>query len=90
MEKVENKITESQLKTIQNHQAEIQDLIGKIGYTEAQKHGMLHELAACNNKVEDFKVELEKEYGAINVNLEDGTYTYIEEEEKEKNLTKNE
>ena len=29
--------------------------------------------------MDDFKLELEKEYGAVNINLEDGTYTPIEE-----------
>ena len=33
--------------------------------------------------IEDFKGELEKEYGAININLEDGTYAVIEKEEEE-------
>jgi len=42
---------------------------------------MLHELAITNAEVEDFKKELEKEYGKININLEDGSYTEIEAEE---------
>ena len=31
-------------------------------------------------KIEEFKKELEKEYGAINVNVETGEYTEIEKE----------
>ena len=30
--------------------------------------------------VEDFKVDLEKEYGAVNINLEDGVCTPVEKE----------
>ena len=36
-----------------------------------------------NLKVQDFKSELEKEYGAININVETGEYTVIDVEEKE-------
>ena len=35
-------------------------------------------------KYEEFKKELETEYGSININLEDGTYTPIEKEEDKK------
>ena len=35
-------------------------------------------------KPKDFKKELEEEYGSININLEDGTYTPIEKEEDKK------
>ena len=31
--------------------------------------------------IEEFKKELEEEYGAVNINLEDGTYTEIKQEE---------
>ena len=30
---------------------------------------------------QEFKKQLEEEYGAVNINLEDGTYTEIKEEE---------
>ena len=63
------KIKENQLKN-------------EVGYLEANKHGLLHELAGINQQIEDFKGELEKEYGAVNINLEDGTYTAIEKEEE--------
>ena len=55
-------------------------MLNQIGVLEANKHGLLHELAGVNKDIEDYKSVLEKEYGAININLEDGTYTDIEEE----------
>ena len=36
-----------------------------------------------NQDVEEFKNSLEKEYGAININVEDGTYTLIETKTEE-------
>mgnify|MGYP003112808649 CR=1 FL=1 len=77
------KIKEDQLKKIQEQQAAVTKILNEVGYLEANKHGLLHELAGVNQQIEDFKGELEKEYGAININLEDGTYTAIEKEEEE-------
>ena len=74
------KIKEEQLKKIQEQQTKLNDLLNKIGMLEANKHGLLHELAGVNQDVEEFKVVLEKEYGAVNINLEDGTYQKIEQE----------
>ncbi len=75
------KIKEEQLKKIQEQQGKVSKILNEVGYLEANKHGLLHELAEVNKEVEEFKGELEKEYGAVNINLEDGTYTEIKEEE---------
>ena len=78
---MENKITEEQLKTIQDHQNKTNNILHQLGYLESQKHGLLHELAGVNQDIEEFKNSLEKQYGAINIDIETGTYTKIEEEE---------
>lgn len=78
--KNENKITTKQLETIVKQQKDLQTLLTNIGLLESQKHGFLHQIADVNKAVEDFKVELQDQYGAININLEDGSYTLIEEE----------
>ena len=77
------KIKEDQLKKIQEQQSAVTKILNEVGYLEANKHGLLHELAGVNQDIEDFKGELEKEYGAININLENGTYAVIEKEEEE-------
>ena len=76
------KIKEDQLKKIQEQQAAVTKILNEVGYLEANKHGLLHELAGVNEGIEDFKKELEEEYGAVNINLEDGTYTEIKQEEE--------
>ena len=76
------KIKEEQLKKIQEHQAAVTKILNEVGYLEANKHGLLHELAGVNEGIEEFKKELEEEYGAVNINLEDGTYTEIKQEEE--------
>lgn len=74
------KITEDQLEKIVSQQKDLNMLLGNIGVLEAQKHSLLHQVAELNKTVEEFKAELEAEYGAININLEDGSYTEITEE----------
>ena len=76
------KIKEDQLKKIQEQQAAVTKILNEVGYLEANKHGLLHELAGVNESIEEFKKELEEEYGAVNINLEDGTYTEIKQEEE--------
>ena len=76
------KIKEEQLNKIKDQQEKLNELIHNIGLLESQKHGLLHEIAKVNVEVEEYKQELEEEYGAININLEDGTYTKIDEDVK--------
>ena len=75
-----NKITAEQLETIVTQQKDLQALLTNVGVLESQKHGFLHQIAEVNKLVEDFKTELQDQYGPININLEDGTYTEIAEE----------
>ena len=80
---MENKITDEQLSTIQEHQNKTNNILHQVGYLESQKHGLLHELAGVNQDIEEFKNSLEKEYGAIKIDIETGTYTKIEEKKEE-------
>jgi|TARA_B100000902_G_C26953623_1_gene737064 hypothetical protein len=77
----ENKITEKELKEIQDLQANLYKLTTDIGVLETQKHAVLHELAGVNQTQEEFKKVLEEKYGSININLQDGTFELQEENE---------
>ena len=76
---VTNYITTEQLEKVTTQQKDLGALLTNIGILESQKHGFLHQLAEVNKAIEDFKEELQKEYGAININLTDGSYTEVEE-----------
>ena len=82
METEVKKITEEQLETLSKQQKSLSDIITNIGILESQKHGYLHQLADVNKNIEDFKLELQEQYGSVNINLQDGSYTDIEETEK--------
>ncbi len=79
------KITEKEFETVKDFQTKLNNIVFNIGLVESQKHGFLHELAGVNQDQEEFKKELENNYGSININLEDGSYTDVVAEEKEEN-----
>jgi len=75
-------IKADQLEIIKEHQVKLNKALTNIGFLETQKHSLLHDYAGIVDDVEKYKVELEEEYGAININIEDGSYTVIEKEEE--------
>jgi predicted nucleic acid-binding Zn-ribbon protein len=77
---VVKQITQEQLEKVVNQQKDLQGLLTNIGVLETQKHGFLHQIADVNKAIEEFKTELQDQYGPININLEDGSYTEITEE----------
>jgi len=83
MSEAKQMITEDQLKKIQDFQKELNKLLNEVGFLEAQKSAVLGKFHEENKKTEEFKKELEKEYGSININLENGSFTPIEKEEGE-------
>lgn len=74
------KIKEEQLSEIVGLQSKLNEIISNIGLLETQKHGFLHDVAEVNKKIQEFKVKLEKEYGAISVDLKTGEYTEVEKD----------
>ena len=75
------KITEEQLKKVVDQNKELEDVVVEIGVLESRKHSLLHKVADVNKVLEEYKKELEEEYGKISINLETGEYTEIKEEE---------
>ena len=78
-----SKITEEQLKQLQEQEGKKNAIKHDLGLLETQKHSLLHAFANIQEEQEKFKVQLEDEYGKINVNLQDGSYEVIPEEVEE-------
>lgn len=75
-----SKITEEQLKQLQEQEGKKNAIKHDIGLLETQKHALLHAFANIQEEQDKLKVQLEEEYGKVNVNLQDGTYEVIPEE----------
>ena len=75
-----SKISKEELKDLQESQGKLNAIKHDLGLLETQKHSLLHEYAGIVDDIEKYKKELEDIYGAININIEDGTFTKIEKE----------
>ena len=72
-----NKLEKEEFDKIIDFQKKIRTMLQNMGVLESQKHAILHDLAGVNEDQENLKKELEEKYGAININLEDGSYEAI-------------
>lgn len=77
------KITEEQLKNLQEVIAKINQATSSVGQLETQKHGILHQLGEMQKELSEMQAELEKEYGQVSINIEDGTYKNIENDQSD-------
>ena len=77
---VVKQITKEQLEKVVAQQKDLNGILTNLGILETQKHSLLHKIADLNKEIEEFKFELEQEYGPVNINLEDGSYTEIEKQ----------
>ena len=75
-------IKPEQLKAIKDQQAKLQNAFMDIGYIESKKHEALQIQAEAAEVLEATKKELEEEYGQINIDLTDGSYTVIEKKDE--------
>jgi len=82
-ESVKAMITEEQLKTLQEQQGKLNEMLRTIGVLEVQKSNVSKEIEALSKEIDVTKKELEDEYGQVNINLQDGSYTEIEKEDAE-------
>jgi predicted nuclease with TOPRIM domain len=76
------KITDEQLKEIQETQGKVNQLLNQIGFVEVQKSALKVEFSKANEAAEDVKKKLEEEYGPINIDLASGEYTVVEQKEE--------
>ncbi len=76
-----SKIKKEQLEKIQSQQGKLQAILTDIGVLEVRKHEALHAQAVVSQEIQETKKELEDEYGAINIDMTDGSYTSIEEKD---------
>ena len=78
------KVTDEQLKKLQEIVAAMNSATTRVGQVETQKHAILHDLTLMRKDLMDFQAELEKEYGKVNVNIQDGTISEREDVEADK------
>tara|TARA_R100001440_G_scaffold1627_1_gene5233 strand:+ start:2863 stop:3138 length:276 start_codon:yes stop_codon:yes gene_type:complete len=78
------KISEESLKEVQTVVAKVNELRMEIGRLETNKHALLHTYAGVNDELKVVQDKLEKEYGTVNINIQDGTIQYPEDADNKK------
>jgi FtsZ-binding cell division protein ZapB len=78
------KITTAQLEKVQKAVSDINRVQLEIGRLETQKHMLNHEAIKLQDVLKEIQGELEKNYGTVNVSIEDGTIQYPEDEQVDK------
>ena len=74
------KITDEQLKQLQDQVNTINQNQLQIGNLETQKHTLIHNGVELQSQLREIQDELEKEYGKVTVNISTGEYEDIKEE----------
>tara|TARA_R110000851_G_scaffold196632_1_gene347642 strand:+ start:359 stop:637 length:279 start_codon:yes stop_codon:yes gene_type:complete len=74
------KISDEQLKDLQQVVSAINKLQFDIGTMEAQKHSALHALFQGNDKLNEMQTQMTKEYGTNDINIQTGEINYKEDE----------
>jgi len=78
------KITPSQLEKVQKAVSDINRAQLELGRLETQKHIINHEVIKMQDVLKEIQDELEKDYGTVNISIEDGTIQYPEDEQADK------
>jgi len=73
------KVTDKQLKRIQETVSVINRAHSEIGTLETKKHALMHQVSASQEVLHTLQTELEKEYGTVDININDGTINYKED-----------
>ena len=70
------KITDEQLKKVQDTVNNLNRSQLEIGSIEIKKHEMMHQVAGLRDGLTVLQSEFEKEYGTFDINIQDGTINY--------------
>ena len=73
------KITDEQLKKVQDTVNKMNRSQLELGSIEVKKHEMLHGIAGLRDSLTVLQSEFEKEYGTYDINIQDGTINYSKE-----------
>ena len=76
------KITDQELKELQDQVNKINSAQLRLGGIESQKHTLVHGINAMQKEDQDMQVKLEEKYGKVSINITDGTIQQIPEDEQ--------
>ena len=75
------KITNDELNKVQSIVNNINRAQLEVGSFESKKHNMLHHVSMLQEELSKLQVEFNKNYGTDDINIQDGTINYKENEQ---------
>ena len=78
------KITDDQLKKVQETINNINRIQLELGMLETRKHSMLHSITSIQDQLALMQSDFENEYGTSDINIQDGTINYKDEQTDKK------
>ena len=73
------KVTDDQLKKVQETVNNINRAQLEIGSMEIRKHEVMHNIAGLRDELTLLQAEFEKDYGTFDINVQDGVINYPKE-----------
>tara|TARA_R110002153_G_scaffold252431_1_gene410197 strand:+ start:811 stop:1101 length:291 start_codon:yes stop_codon:yes gene_type:complete len=70
------RITDEQLKKVQDTVNSLNRSQLEIGSIELKKHEMMHQIAGLRDELTLLQGEFEKDYGTFDINIQDGVINY--------------
>ena len=74
------KLTKEELKSVQDHVGQLNQIYVEIGRLEAQKSKMINELSNLDKEFLTVQKEIEEKYGKVSINIEDGALSELPNE----------
>jgi len=77
-------ISKEQLQGLQGLVQQLNAIQVEIGRLETRKHTLNHDFSRLQESLQEENIALRKEYGEVNINIQDGAITYPEDEQVNK------
>ena len=77
-------VTEEELTGLQNLVNALNRTQMEIGNIESRKHSMLHQITQLQSQMQQMQKTFEETYGKVDINITDGTISYPEDVEANK------
>jgi|TARA_R100001163_G_scaffold13755_1_gene12779 chaperonin cofactor prefoldin len=78
---MEKKLTEDELKSLQENVSKLNQVHIELGRLENQKHKILHEVSEVEKLFDELQKTLEDKYGKVSINIDNGELSEIKENE---------
>tara|TARA_R100000458_G_C8237783_1_gene217626 strand:- start:372 stop:650 length:279 start_codon:yes stop_codon:yes gene_type:complete len=75
-----SKITNEELSNMQKSISDVNKAQLEIGSLETKKHNLMHHVFMLQEKLNDMQRDFKKAYGTSNINIQDGTIDYKDNE----------